>query len=172
MPQAVGYYSQAIQLGPDNYRLYTDLDEIYEQQGNTAERLGLFRKAPAQVLNEDTVRARQALLYIETSKPDQALALLANHRFKPWEGGKVVHEMFVAANIEKGRLALANHQTEQAEQAFQQAMQYPDDLGTGEPSQPDLAEQLYWLGTAFQAEGKTAQAISAWQESAAQTEQK
>lgn len=84
----------------------------------------------------------------------------------------MVHEMFVAANIEKGRLALANHQTEQAEQAFQQAMQYPDDLGTGEPSQPDLAEQLYWLGTAFQAEGKTAQAISAWQESAAQTEQK
>lgn len=168
LSQAADYYSHAIRLSPDDHRLYTDLDKVYEEQGNNDARINLFHQAPADVLDQDTVRARQALLLIETSKPEQALALLVNHRFKPWEGGTVVHNMFVVASIEKGRRDLAEHHPDQAEQAFRQAMQFPEDLGTGEPFQPDLAEQFYWLGTALQAQGKNAEAAAAWQRSAAQ----
>ena len=168
LSQAADYYSHAIHLSPDDYRLYTDLDQIYEEQGNNDARINLFHNAPAEVLDQDTVRARQALLYIEISKPEKALALLANHSFKPWEGGTAAHNMFVAASIEKGRRHLAEHHPDQAEQAFRQAMQFPENLGTGEPFQPDFAEQFYWLGTALQAQGKNAEAAVAWQRSAAQ----
>lgn len=167
LSKAADYYSHAIQLSPDDYRLYTDLDKIYEEQGNVNARINLFDKTPAQVLSQDTVRARRALLYIETSKPEQALALLVNHTFKPWEGGTVVHDMFVVASIEEGNRDLAEHHSEQAEQEFRRAMQFPDDLGTGEPFHPDLAEQYYWLGAALDAQGKTADAAAAWQRSAA-----
>lgn len=164
---AADFYRRAIQLSPSDYRLYTDLDEVYEQQGNTAARQSLFRNAPAAVLDQDTVRARRALLLIEQSKPDAALAMLSNHRFKPWEGGKVTHEMFVQANIEKGKQALADHNPGAAVEAFHRAMQYPEELGTGEPSQPDDSQQLYWLGNALQAQGKTADATATWQKATA-----
>ncbi len=166
LASAAGFYSRAIHLSPNDYRLYSDLDNIYEQQDDTAARMKLFTSTPATVLGQDTVRARHALLFLEQSKPEEALALLVNHHFKPWEGGVVVHNMFVLANMEKGKRALANHQPAQAADAFREAMQYPEDLGTGEPSHPDNSEQLYWLGIALKAQGKDAEATAAWKQAA------
>jgi tetratricopeptide (TPR) repeat protein len=166
LASAAKYYTRAIALSPRDYRLYTDLDEIYEQEGDAAARAKLFRDAPADVLDRDTVRARHALSLIEQLQADQALALLANHRFKPWEGGVVIHNMFVRANIQKGRKALAAHQPEQAAEDFKAALEYPEDLGTGRPAQPELAEQFYWLGVALAVQGKNAEATRAWETSA------
>jgi tetratricopeptide (TPR) repeat protein len=163
---AAKYYTRAIALSPRDYRLYTDLDEIYEQEGDAAARAKLFRDAPADVLDRDTVRARHALSLIEQLQADQALALLANHRFKPWEGGVVIHNMFVRANIQKGRKALAAHQPAQAAEDFKAALEYPEDLGTGRPAQPELAEPFYWLGVALAVQGKNAEATRAWETSA------
>jgi tetratricopeptide (TPR) repeat protein len=165
---AARYYTRAIQRGPQDYRLYSDLDEIYEEQGDTAARAALFRNAPAQVLDRDTIRARHALFFIEQFQPAQALALLTNHTFKPWEGGEVVHNMFVRANMEKGKAALAEHKPQEAALAFREAMRYPEELGTGEPAQPELSEQFYWLGVALAADGKTKEATEAWQKAVTQ----
>jgi tetratricopeptide (TPR) repeat protein len=160
---AADHYTCAIALSPNDYRLYTDLDEIYEEAGNAAAREKLFHQAPAGVLDRDTVRARRALSFIEQLQPDPALALLANHRFKPWEGGVMIHSMFARANIQKGRQALVEHKPEQAADDFKTAMEYPEDLGTGRPAQPEQAEQFYWLGVALAAQGKTAEAAEAWE---------
>ncbi|MFL6428962.1 MAG: DUF5107 domain-containing protein, partial [Acidobacteriaceae bacterium] len=163
LTNAASYYTRAIALSPKDYRLYTDLDEIYEQAGDGAARAKLFQNAKPDVLDRDTVRARHALYFIEQFEPDQALALFAGHRFKPWEGGVAIHTMFVRANIQKGRKALAAHQPEQAAEDFKEAMKYPEDLGTGQPAQPELSEQFYWLGVALAAQGKTAEAAKAWE---------
>ena len=149
-------------------RLYTDLDEIYEQQGNAAARATLFHDAPSDVLARDTVRARHALFFIEQLEPAKALALLVDHTFKPWEGGVVVHNMFVSVNIEKAKMALTTHQPQEAVLDLREAMRYPENLGTGEPAQPEQSEQLYWLGVALAAQGKTKEATAAWQSAIAQ----
>ncbi|HEX6773912.1 MAG TPA: DUF5107 domain-containing protein [Acidobacteriaceae bacterium] len=169
LDEAVGHYSRAIQISPTDYRLYDDLDNIYEQQGSTAAREKLFAQAPAAILDRDTIRARHALFFLEQIQPDQALALLRNHRFKPWEGGVIIHNIYVRANMEKGRQALAAHQPAQAADVFRAAMEFPEDLGTGRPPDPDLSEQLYWLGIALDAQGKASDAKSAWQSAASQT---
>jgi hypothetical protein len=109
------------------------------------------------------VRARHALFFIEQLEPAPALALLVDHTFKPWEGGVVVHNMFVRANIEKGKMALTTHQPQEAALDLREAMRYPENLGTGEPAQPELTEQLYWLGVALAAQGETKEATAAWQ---------
>lgn len=169
LASAANYYSNAIRLSPNQYRLYPDLDEIYEQEGDTAARVDLFRTAPSTVADHDTVRARRAVLLIEQGAYQQALASLDNHVFKPWEGGVAIHEIFVSANIEKGKQALSQQHPQEAAEAFQTAMQYPERLGTGEPSQPDLTEQFYWLGVALAAQGKKAEAESSWKNAAAGT---
>jgi tetratricopeptide (TPR) repeat protein len=168
LASAASYYSQAIQMAPSDYRLYPDLDEIFTEQGDTAARMALFQNAPPAVLDQDTVRARRALLFLEQGKYDEAMALFANHRYKPWEGGVAIHNMFVFANIAKGKQELLDRHPDAAEASFRKALEYPENLGTGEPAQPDTAEQMYWIGNALQALGKSAEAKSAWQNAAAQ----
>jgi tetratricopeptide (TPR) repeat protein len=168
LASAASYYSQAIQMSPTDYRLYPDLDEIYTEQGNTAARAALFQNAPAEVLDQDTIRARRTLLLLDQGKYDEAMTLFANHQYKPWEGGQVMHNMFVFANIAKGKQLLHDHHSDAAEASFRKALEYPDNLGTGEPSQPDTAEQMYWIGNALDAQRKNADAKSAWQKAADQ----
>jgi tetratricopeptide (TPR) repeat protein len=163
LPGAARYYERAIAISPEDYRLYTDLDEIYEQEGDAAARATLFHDAPLGVLGRDTVRARHALFFLAQFEPAQALALLVDHPFKPWEGGDVIHDMFVRANMEKGMAALAEQKPREAAQDFQEAMRYPENLGTGEPARPELTEQLYWMGVALDAQGKTGEAVATWQ---------
>ncbi|MGH9773111.1 MAG: hypothetical protein ACRD4Q_15660 [Candidatus Acidiferrales bacterium] len=50
----------------------------------------------------------------------------------------------------------------QAMQDFRQAMLYPVNLGTGRPPSPDMSEQQYWIGNAFQAQQNVTAAKSAW----------
>jgi tetratricopeptide (TPR) repeat protein len=164
LPTAAGFYVRAIQGSPGDFRLYTDLDEIYAQSGDMTGRARLFRDAPPSVLDQDTVRARYTLFLLEESKFGRAVATLMHHQFRPWEGGVEVHNLFVVAEIESGKQELANHQPAQAEQAFRQAMEYPQNLGVGKPAKPDDAEQLYWLGVALGAEGRKASAEAAWQQ--------
>ena len=163
---AAAYYGKAIQLAPESFRLYLDLDEIYAQLGDTSERAKLFASAPAPVLQRDTVRARRALLSIEQREYNEALALLKDHRFKPWEGGEIVRLIFVCANVARGKRALADKDYAQAEQAFRQALEYPLNLGAGKPDKPHNEEPLYWLGEALQAQQKGDDARNAWQEAA------
>jgi len=80
----------------------------------------------------------------------------------------VMHNMFVFANIAEGKQTLQNHHPDSAEASFRKALEYPDNLGTGEPTQPDTAEQMYWIGNALEAQGKSAEAKSAWRKAADQ----
>jgi tetratricopeptide (TPR) repeat protein len=45
-------------------------------------------------------------------------------------------------------------------------MEYPEDLGTGRPAQPELSEQFFWLGVALAAQNKTAEVTKAWETAA------
>ncbi len=74
----------------------------------------------------------------------------------------MIHNIFVRANMQKGKMALAAHQPEQAAADFKAAMEYPEDLGTGRPAQPNLTEQYYWLGVALTAQNKSAEAAKTW----------
>ncbi|MDE3179450.1 MAG: DUF5107 domain-containing protein [Acidobacteriota bacterium] len=162
LPAAAQYYSSAIKLTHDDFRLYADLDKIYTEGGNTLARARLFESAPADVLQQDPVRARYALLLLEQSKYGQALGELINHQFEPWEGGVEIHQIFARANIEKGKQALANRDPAGAEHDFRAAMEYPANLGVGKPYQPDDQEPLYWLGEALHAQHRNSEAESAW----------
>ncbi len=168
LSSAAKYFSQAIQTTPNDYRLYPDLDEIYTEQGDASARTTLFQNAPPAVLDQDTVRSRRALLFLDQGKYDDAMKLFANHTYKPWEGGVVMHNMFVFTNIEQGKQELTNHHPQAAEASFRKALEYPVNLGTGEPAERDTAEQMYWIGNALEAQGKHAEAKAAWQKSADQ----
>lgn len=163
---ARGFYERAVRLDPNEYRFYVDLDEIYAQMGDTARRDKLFAQAPAAVHDHDTVLVRLALLDTQQKRYDHALALLMGHRFKPWEGGAIVREMYVLTNVQEGRQALEAKNAGEAEAAFRRALEYPHNLGVGKPDRPHDEEARYWLGEALAAQGKNDAAREAWSEAA------
>lgn len=163
---AAGFYESAVRLDPNEYRYYVDLDEIYFRMNATARREKLFASAPPAVLERDTVLVRRALLAIQEKHYDRALEALRNHRFKPWEGGAIVRQIFVEANLQKGRQALAAGKFGEAEAAFRQALEYPENLGVGKPDKPHNAAAWYWLGECLAGQQKAGAAQEAWREAA------
>jgi len=164
LAEGAAYYAKAIQLAPDDYRLYLDLDEIEKQAGDVERRAKLFAAAPASVLERDTVRLRRARLAIDRKQYQQALSLLAGHNFKPWEGGEIVRQVYVRASLEEGRRKLTAKDFEGATSAFRQAADYPANLGVGKPDKPHDEEAYYWLGVALEGSGQREAAHAAWQE--------
>ena len=164
---AAGFFEKAIELAPDDYRLNVSLDEIYASLGDRARREKLMTNAPAAVAERDTVRVRHALVNLQQRRYGQALELLANHNYKPWEGGQVVRRVYVAANLEEGKASLAAGKPREAEQAFRRALEYPENLGVGTPDKPHDEEALYWLGEALQAAGNAQAAKEAWDQAVA-----
>ncbi len=160
--EAAAYYERAIALTPRQYRLYPELDEIFAQLGETAKREQLFARAPIEVLDRDTVRVRRALLHTQEGESQKALSLLNDHHFKPWEGGAIVRQMFVFANLTNGKAFLAAKKPMEAEGAFRRALDYPANLGVGKPHRPHDEEAWYWFGVALAAEGKSREAQDAW----------
>ena len=166
LKSAAEYYAKAVEQNPQDFRLYVNLDEIYAQLGDTVARQKLLAGAPADVRNRDMMRARAVLLNVQTRQYDKALEALSGHHFKPSEGGLFIRQLFVLANLEKGRDAFAAHQYQVAEAAFRAALTYPENLGVGKPDKPHDEEALYWLGKTLQAEGKADQAQAAWRQAA------
>jgi tetratricopeptide (TPR) repeat protein len=162
LAEAGGFFEKAIRLAPHDFRLYTNLDEIYARQGAIDRREMLLADAPPDVLDHDTVRASKALLLLEKRQFEEAADLLKGHNFKPWEGGRVIRDIFVAANLEKGRKALAEGNPAQAERSFREALSYPVNLGVGEPDERSDEAAQFWLGEAFAAQGKAPAALEAW----------
>jgi len=160
--EARSFYEKAVQLDPQDYRLYVDLDEIDAQLVATEARAKLFKDAPAGVLDHDSARIRFIGLLVNKGQYDRALSLLKEHRFKPWEQGVDVHELFAAANMGKGRLELSAGRFADAEAVIARALEYPTNLGAGKPDRPNDAAAQYWLGEARNEEGDSEGAKREW----------
>jgi tetratricopeptide (TPR) repeat protein len=118
------------------------------------------------VLARDVVRVRQAAFLVDEGHFDDALAVLRSHPFRPWEGGQIAREMYVLANLERGRRQMSEKAYSEAEKSFRQALEYPVTLGVGKPNRPHDEEAQYWLGQALSAEGETDAALNAWRSAA------
>ena len=160
--EAKSFYEKAIQLAPQDYRPYVDLDEIYTQLGATEMRAKLFANAPPGLLDHDPVRIRYIVFLMKKGEYDSALSLLNKHRFKPWELGADVREIFVAANIQKGRLELSAKRFAQAQADITRGLEYPANLGVGRPDKPDDPAVHYWLGEARNEQGDLDGASREW----------
>ncbi|MFB3924368.1 MAG: DUF5107 domain-containing protein [Terriglobia bacterium] len=169
MKEAGAFYEKAVALTPNDYRLYVDLDEIYAQNGETQRREKLFAGAPAMVLERDTVRVRRALLHVQKREYDQALSILKDHEFKPWEGwegSEIVRQIYVICNLQVGRASLSRGDYARAEEAFRRATEYPENFGIGKPNEAHDEPALYWWGEALQARGDREGARKVWEEAA------
>lgn len=87
--RAWALYGRAVELAPDDARLLYEQDQLAERLGRPgAERLSRLRSVVTAVLTRDDLTISYLALLIDAGGAEEALRILTERSFHPWEGGE------------------------------------------------------------------------------------
>jgi tetratricopeptide (TPR) repeat protein len=164
-------YQQALALDPNDARLVSEFDQLCKKLNETpAARLAFLEAHRALVAQRDDATVELATLYNLLDRPADALAVLTARRFHPWEGGEgSVLRQYTTARLRLGQQALAAGNGQIAHDHFAGAMDAPENLGEAYHLLQAKADVNYWIGRALRALGREADAVEAFEASAAES---
>jgi tetratricopeptide (TPR) repeat protein len=162
-------YEKAVLYSPLDYRLYVALDELYSINKAHFKRESLFINAPEKVKSKFSYKLKRAQYYIDTGKYDNALEILSKNTFLPWEGWTKAHRVYVLALLRRGTEFISDKRYKLAIKDFTRAMEYPENLGTGRPANPEYAREYYFIGICYEKMGKKKKAEKYFRKSANET---
>lgn len=141
----------AFRLDQHDSRIFMELDQLYKKLNiPVKDRLILLEKHETLTNHRDDLSLEHITLLNALGRHEEALKLIQNRHFHPWEGGEgKVPIQYVSACIEiaKVQIELANFQ--QAIQYLKNAQVYPDNLGEGKLFGVQENDLFFWLGVAY-----------------------
>jgi len=160
-------YVRALRAAPDDARLLYEFDQLRKRLGEPpAERLEQLDARPDLVGRRDDLTVERLTLLNQLGRHEDALGVLVERRFHPWEGGEgLVSRQWEAANTCLARQALATDRTADAIAALERGLEYPPNLGEGRHLLTPHNEVHFLLGLAHRAAG-SAEASRDWLERA------
>ncbi len=160
-------FLKAIELAPDDMRIRYEFDQLRKKLNDSpADRLAGLLEIKNQIMSRDDFSVELAALYNFNGLYNEALSILQNRNFHPWEGGEgQVLKQYTHACLKLGELALKNGDTLRALEYFEKSISTPDNLGEKYHPLQAVAHINYWKGMAFKALGKTEEANSCFLES-------
>jgi tetratricopeptide (TPR) repeat protein len=168
LSRAIASLERAVARKPDDPRLYLELDQMYEAGGVPAEkRLALLERNQATVAQYDDPLAREIALLVQLGHYDKAIELLKVHHFHVWEGGGMIHGVYVNAHLLRGEERFRAKHYEEALEDFEAALQYPQNLEVGQPFRDARALEIYYfIGVVHEALGHAERASRFYEKSA------
>jgi tetratricopeptide (TPR) repeat protein len=157
-------YERAFAANPDDARLLYELDQLRKRIGESPEhRLAELERHIELVNRRDDLSVELCALYNQVGKHDQAMNILKNRRFQPWEGGEgLVLGQHVRTHLSLGRLALRENDAKKARFLFAAAANCPKNLGEARHLLANQSEIFYWIGVASKADGNPQAAEVYW----------
>ncbi|MFD2255480.1 DUF5107 domain-containing protein [Luteolibacter algae] len=165
---ARAYYQKALELAPSDARLFAEYDQLRAKLGDPVEERLLALLSKRQLVDDrDDCSVALVELYNLTDQPENALELLLNRRFHPWEGGEgKVLRQFTVAHLLLGQKALDGGDAARALDHFTKAMQPPENLGEAYHLLQAKTDVNYWTGRALRALGNEREAQKCFESSA------
>ena len=166
---ALAAYAKAFETNPADARLLYEFDQLKKRLGfEPEERLAALEARSDLVEQRDDLSIERIALLNLTGQHERALHILLSRRFSPWEGGEgLVSGRYVDAHTALGRAAIDDGDFARAARHFQQARNYPQNLGEGKHLLT-LERQLdYWQGLALESSGDTVRAQELYRAAAA-----
>ncbi|MEO7960808.1 MAG: DUF5107 domain-containing protein [Ginsengibacter sp.] len=138
-------FLKAKEIDPNEWRTWNALTNFYESNGLFPEQFknakGAYKKFPSNaVIGIDYAKA-----LLNVKKPKECIEVLNSTLILPQEGAREGQQIFVMANI---ALALSNIEQKKYKEAIpylEQAKQFPENLGSGMPYDPDYRLQDFLL---------------------------
>jgi tetratricopeptide (TPR) repeat protein len=173
--QAIPQYERAVLSNPDDPRLFSELDQLYEI-GNVQpeKRLALLEKNHEVVVSRNYSFLRAIMANVLVGNYDKAVDYLSSNFFHVREGGGEIHDVFVDAHLLRGLDLLGQGKNAEALQDFKRAAEYPENLSVGIPRRdPRTPQVAFFTAEAYAASGdqdsarqfyqKTVESRVAWQ---------
>ena len=150
----------AFRLNPKDARVLYELDQLAKRLNHEAEeRLDRLQAHPHCVGRRDDLTIEQITLLNQLGRHEEALELLLDRRFHPWEGGEgKVSAQYTLCLTELARQAIVEERYSEAVQLLKQALDWPESLGEGKLAGIQENNVHFWLGQAYRqmAEEETA----------------
>lgn len=149
-------YKKAFAINPRDPRLLYELDQLLRRLGDPpANRLARLEEHADLVESRDALCLERAALCNLLDQPRQALEIVTNRHFHPWEGGEsIIAAQYVNAHMLLGREALACGEWQTAIEHFDGALHFPDNLGGERWLLVVNAPVHYYLGLAREMMGE------------------
>ncbi|HTP58635.1 MAG TPA: tetratricopeptide repeat protein, partial [Spirochaetia bacterium] len=166
--RAVSEYLQAIRLAPQDYKPYLELDRILVASGREDDRRKLIESIPSALMGNDLIAARVAAWRADQQDFEDALSLIAQTYFYPWEIEKDVRLLYVDCCIGRGIQLQGAGDHGAAIVSYRRVMEYPRNIGVGQPRWKANAEAWYRIGLAQEKSLHSAAARASWTNAAAE----
>ncbi|MHB8955045.1 MAG: tetratricopeptide repeat protein [Pirellulaceae bacterium] len=151
---------QAFALDRTDARVLYELDQLARRLGHAAApRLARLVAHRDVVLQRDDLYLERVTLLNLLGQHQEALDLLLQRRFHPWEGGEgKVPAQFTLAITQLARAALAEGRFRDALALLERTRTWPESLGEGKLASIQENNVLYWRGCAHRGLQETAAA--------------
>ena len=166
IPAAIDYFERALALNPLNQDLYIHLDDLYQQVNDVQKRLQLLEKIKILSDPREDIRKRSILMRVELGLHEEALVIMQSETFVPLEMDQTFHEVYVQAYLQLAEDHRRSGQIESAIADYLKALEYPRNLGVGQPVDLKQAQIYYLLGLTYEQNGQYKKALKAWHRAA------
>ncbi len=169
--KAISCYEKALSCNPNDFTLYRDLATLYvEHTKQYNQAMVLLENARARKCIRADVAVLLGRTYLYLGETRKALDILLADTYTNWEGQGSLYSIYTAARIGEGQKLFDKGDYEGALQEFKASIEFPQNLGPGQMSDPPDAESRYWIGAALEKLGKPDEAVKEWRLAAKQAE--
>lgn len=163
-------FDHALSNRPSDARVLYERDQLWKRTGVSAEqRLAELQRYPGLLVQRDDLAVELAGLWNQLDHPQEALKLLLDRKFQPWEGGEgLVLAQFIRSKLKLGQRALREGDAQSACRMFLDILQPPKNLGEAKHLLSNQNDVFYWLGEAYDACGDAPSARKWWRKASNQ----
>jgi tetratricopeptide (TPR) repeat protein len=167
--RALHLYQQAFRLDPSDARVFYELDQLQKTTGVGPDaRLMLIEQHLALVAERDDLTVEYLGLLNAASRHADALAVMRQRVFHPWEGGEgKVTAQYRITLVEIAKQQLHARNAQEAIHLLEQAQVFPPALGEGKLAAAAENDIFYYLGCACQISGDEAASHQYFEKAAA-----
>ena len=161
-------YERARSVAPGDARLLFESDQLLKRIGAPADfRLRRLEELPDRLTARDDLAVEYVHLLVTADRPVEALAVLQERRFQPWEGGEgQVLRAWERTQLSLAEAALQSGDATAAVNHARSAVETPESLGEARHPLANPAQLLLVLGTALEADNDPDGAVRSWREAA------
>lgn len=147
--EAVEYMERAFHLNENDERILMELDQLYKRLHRPhAERLAFLQQYPELIQRRDDLVLEEATLLNMLGRYEEALQLIDDRTFHPWEGGEgKVSGQYQMCRLEIAKQLLKKDPADKrAKQLLEECLVFPHHLGEGKLYGAQDNDFLYFLG--------------------------
>ena len=152
---------RAYALDEGDARILLELHQLYGKLGlKPADRFAFLDARKDVVFKRDDLTVEYCTLLNDLGRYEDALDIILNRKFHPWEGGEgKVTGQYAVALTQLGRIALEKGDPARAKELLARALTFPHNLGEGKLEGAKDNNIHYYLGLAERALGNEAEAL-------------